>query len=75
MKEKRITLILSIALAVCAGATIPTLISSIPPVEPYSVKSEVPYCVTRQVFPSRLLLTAKPLTCAGMTAVNGWTGK
>ena len=55
MKEKRITLILSIALAVCAGATIPTLISSIPPVEPYS--------------------TAKPLTCAGMTAVNGWTGK
>ena len=46
MKEKRITLILSIALAVCAGATIPTLISSIPPVEPYSVKSEVPYCVT-----------------------------
>ena len=58
MKEKRITLILSIALAVCAGATIPTLIVS-----------------PRQVFPSRLLLTAKPLTCAGMTAVNGWTGK
>lgn len=75
MKEKRITLILSIALAVCAGATIPTLISSIPPVEPYSVNLKYPIVSPRQVFPSRLLLTAKPLTCAGMTAVNGWTGK
>ena len=53
MKEKRITLILSIALAVCAGATIPTLISSIPPVEPYSVKSEVPYCVTPPSVPEQ----------------------
>ena len=53
MKEKRITLILSIALAVCAGATIPTLISSIPPIEPYSVKSEVPYCVTPPSVPEQ----------------------
>lgn len=53
MKEKRITLILSIALAVCTGAIIPTLISSILPAEPYSVKSEVPYCVTPPSVPEQ----------------------
>ncbi len=53
MKEKRITLILSIALAVCTGAVIPTLISSILPAEPYSVKSEVPYCVTPPSVPEQ----------------------
>mgnify|MGYP001428542657 FL=1 len=61
MKEKRITLILSIALAVCAGATIPTLISSIPPVEPYSVKSEVPYCVTPPSVRGRASFGGKPM--------------
>ena len=53
MKERRITLVLSIALAVCAGATIATLISSIRPFEPYSVKSEVPYCVTPPSVPEQ----------------------
>ena len=53
MKSTRITQILSIMLALCAGATLPILIGSTQLTEPHSVKSEVPYCVSPPSVPEQ----------------------
>lgn len=54
MKQIRITQILTITLTLCVGATIPFLIGSAQPGQPYTVKSEVPYCVTPPSVPEQV---------------------
>lgn len=54
MKLTRNNYILSIALALCIGATLPLLIGSNQLGEQHSVKSEVPYCVTSPTVPEQV---------------------
>lgn len=53
-KRTRINYILTFILAICIGATIPTLIGSSQVSEQHSVKSEVPYCVTSPTVPTQV---------------------
>lgn len=53
-KRTRINYILSFILAICIGATIPTLIGSSQVSEQHSAKSEVPYCVTSPTVPTQV---------------------
>ena len=61
MKHISINYILTTALALGIGISIPVLIGSTCLSEQHSVQSEVPYCVVTQS------------TCVVMTAVNVWT--
>lgn len=53
-KRTRINYILTFILAICIGATIPTLIGSSQVNEQHSAKSEVPYCVTSPTVPTQV---------------------
>lgn len=53
-KLTRINYILTFILVFCIGATIPVLIGSSQVSEQYSVKSEVPYCVTPPTVPAQV---------------------
>lgn len=73
MKHISINYILTTALALGIGISIPVLIGSTCLSEQHSVQSEVPYCVTPPTVPDKLCLMVTPSTCVVMTAVNVWT--
>ena len=70
MKKNSKYIVLTAAIALCAGSSLPFLAgsSTLNP-ERDSVKSEVPYCVYR----TRSLLPDKLLTCFATTTANVWT--
>lgn len=68
MKKNSKYIVLTAAIALCAGSSLPFLAgsSTLNP-ERDSVKSEVPYCVTSPSVPDKLL------TCFATTTANVWT--
>ena len=74
MKKNSKYIVLTAAIALCAGSSLPFLAgsSTLNP-ERDSVKSEVPYCVTPPAYRTRSLLPDKLLTCFATTTANVWT--
>ena len=68
MKKNSKYIVLTAAIALCAGSSLPFLAgsSTLNP-ERDSVKSEVPYCVTSPSVPDKIL------TCFATTTANVWT--
>lgn len=74
MKKNSKYIVLTAAIALCAGSSLPFLAgsSTLNP-ERDSVKSEVPYCVTSPSVPDKITLPDKLLTCFATTTANVWT--